>query len=90
MTERCRVRLGIHGLAPRFFCHSAILSLPAVLLRKLSNSPNVTATKVNVDNPIHSLQVCLLKLNSYRTKKGSATGDKCTDSPKLKLKSCSH
>ena len=47
MTKRYRVRLGMHSLAPHFlsFCRpSAVLSLPAVLLRKL---PNITVIRQN-------------------------------------------
>ena len=36
MTQKCRERLGMQSRAT-FFRHSAVLSLPAVLLRKLPN-----------------------------------------------------
>ena len=36
MTKKCRAILWIPGLARHFFCHAAVLSLPAVLLREVS------------------------------------------------------
>ena len=35
MTKKCGARLCIPGLARQFFCHSAVRSLTAVLLRKV-------------------------------------------------------
>ena len=40
MTEKCGARLCIPGLARHFIRYSAVLSLPAVLLRKVSSFRN--------------------------------------------------
>ena len=36
MTKTCPVRSGMHSLARHFFRYSAVLSFPAVVLRKLA------------------------------------------------------
>ena len=57
MTKKCRVKLGMHRLEPHFFRHSAVLSLPAVLLRKIPivdrarcNWTGKSVVEVNVEN----------------------------------------
>ena len=51
MTKKCGARLCIPGLARNFFRHSAVLSLTAVLLRKLPNAS--IRTEITVTSDFH-------------------------------------
>ena len=41
MTKKCRAGPGMHSVAPHLCLHSAVLSLPAVLLHKVPNDTMV-------------------------------------------------
>ena len=49
MTKNCRARPGMHSLARHFFRGSAVLSLPAVLLRKVCNGNTWPRGTINFD-----------------------------------------
>ena len=49
MTKNCRARPGMHSLARLFFRGSAVLSLPAVLLRKVCNGNTWPRGTINFD-----------------------------------------
>ena len=49
MTKKCRARPGMHSLVRHIFRDSAVLSLQAVLLRKVSNGDPSPRGTINFD-----------------------------------------